>query len=167
MDADRIEKRILLHATRERVWRAISDPAEFGIWFGVEIDGSFVAGQQAVGKIVPTQVDPDVARMQEPHRGAAFRIFVEQVDPMRLFSFRWHPFAVDPGQNYDAEPMTLVTLELADERGGILLTVTETGFDQLPASRREVALKANDGGWEHQTRLIERYLIIYRDRGTR
>ena len=59
MDPDRIEKTIVLKATRERVWRAISDSARFGRWFGVEIDGPFVAGEEAVGRIAPTKVDPE------------------------------------------------------------------------------------------------------------
>lgn len=161
MSTDQIQKTIILQATPERVWKAVSDHTEFGAWFGVEMDGPFVPGQEAVGRIVPTQVDAEVARLQEPYRGTAFRIRVEQVDPMRLFSFRWHPFAVDQTQNYDAEPMTLVTFELATVDAGVRLTITETGFDQLPVGRREMALKANDGGWEHQTRLVDRYLALH------
>jgi uncharacterized protein YndB with AHSA1/START domain len=164
MDTDRISKQIVLRATRERVWKAISDHVEFGTWFGVEIDGPFVAGTRAVGRISPTKVDPDVARLQEPHRGAAFLIEVDRIEPMRLLSFRWHPYAIDQDQTYDREPMTLVTFELADVEAGILLTVTETGFDRLPAARRSIARDANDGGWEHQTRLIARYLDMQGER---
>lgn len=164
MDTDRIEKQIVLPATRERVWKAISDPGEFGTWFGVEIDGPFVAGEEAVGRIVPTKVDADVARLQEPHRGVEFRIRVERIEPMRLFAFRWHPLAVDQGRDYDVEPMTLVSFELAEVEAGVLLTITETGFDQLPTSRRDAAWKANDGGWEHQARLIGRYLDLHREK---
>jgi uncharacterized protein YndB with AHSA1/START domain len=160
MSTDRIKKQIVLQATRERVWEAISDSAQFGTWFGVEFDGPFVAGQEAVGRISPTKVDPDVARSQEPHRGAAFRIEVDLIEPMRLFSFKWHPFAVDPAHDYDAEPMTLVTFELADVQAGVLLTITEDGFDQLPIARRQTARKANQGGWEHQGRLIDCYLTF-------
>ena len=158
MEASRIEKKIMLKATPDRVWRALTDSSRFGEWFGVEIDRPFVAGQEAVGRIVPTRVDPDVARLQEPHRGVAWRVKVEQIEPMRLFSFRWHPFAIDPAQDYAAEPMTLVTFELAEVEGGVLLTITESGFDQLPAGRRSDAIKANDGGWTHQAKLIEKYL---------
>ena len=86
MTSDRIEKQILLAAPLDRIWRAISDSARFGQWFGVEIDGPFVAGQEAVGRIAPTQVDPEVARLQEPMRGAAWRVQVERIEPMALFS---------------------------------------------------------------------------------
>jgi len=137
---------------------AITDPVQFGAWFGVEFEGPFEAGHEAIGKIVPTRVDPEVARLQEPHRGTAFRIMVERIEPMHLFSFRWHPYAVDPSVDYGAEAMTLVSFTLEDHDDGVLLTITETGFDQLPLARREEAWKANTGGWEHQARLIAKYI---------
>ncbi|MBB2206548.1 SRPBCC family protein [Gluconacetobacter takamatsuzukensis] len=163
METDRIEKTVILKATLERVWRAISESGRFGQWFGVEIDGPFVAGQEAIGRVVPTQVDPEVARLQEPHRGAAWRVRIERIEPMRLFSFRWHPFAVDPAQDHAAEPMTLVTFALAEVEGGIRLTITETGFDRLPLARRPQAFRANEGGWAHQARLIGTYLALRED----
>jgi uncharacterized protein YndB with AHSA1/START domain len=158
MDTDKIEKRIVLKASIERVWRAISDAREFGTWFGVALDGPFVVGQEAVGRIVPTKVDPEVARLQEPVAGLPWRVLIESIEPMRRFSFRWHPFAIDPAYDYSDEPMTLVTFALEEVEGGVLLTITETGFDQLPLARRAEARQSNAGGWEHQTRLIEKYL---------
>ncbi|SHG77972.1 Uncharacterized conserved protein YndB, AHSA1/START domain [Kaistia soli DSM 19436] len=160
MTTDEIKKEIVLRATRERVWNALTESGEFGIWFGVRIDGPFIAGHEAVGHIVPTEVDPEVAKLQEPYRGTIFRIRIEQIDPMHLFSFRWHPFAVDPSKSYDTEPTTLVTFQLADVEGGTLLTITESGFDQLPIDRRRSALEANDGGWEHQAKLVAKYLAL-------
>jgi uncharacterized protein YndB with AHSA1/START domain len=138
MDTNRIEKRIVLKASRERVWRAISDSARFGSWFGVEVDGPFVAGKEAVGRIAPTKVDPEVARLQEPYRGTPFRVVVERIEPMTLFSFRWRPGAVDPAHDYSNEPMTLVTFELAAAEGGScsrLQTQVLTSF-RLTAARR-------------------------------
>ncbi|HYZ15789.1 MAG TPA: SRPBCC domain-containing protein, partial [Candidatus Acidoferrum sp.] len=93
---DRIEKKILLRAPHERVWRAITDAKQFGNWFGVAFDGDFVAGARITGTIVPTKVDAEVAKLQESHTGAKFAFHVDRIEPMRLFSFRWHPFAVDP-----------------------------------------------------------------------
>lgn len=158
MSTDRIEKRIVLKASRERVWRAISDSARFGAWFGVDFDGPFVAGAEMIGRIMPTQVDPDVARLQEPARGMKFVIVVERIEPMTRFSFCWRPFAIDPGHDYSQEPMTLVEFVLAETEGGVLLTITESGFDGIPLARRAQAFEANESGWEHQTRLIAKYL---------
>ena len=93
---DRIEKKVLLKAPRDRVWRAISDAKEFGTWFGVKFDGPFVAGKSVTGRIAPTQVDPNVAKMQEPYSGMKFDFTIDRIEPPRLLSFRWHPFAIDP-----------------------------------------------------------------------
>jgi len=155
---DRIEKKILLHAPRDRVWRAISDSKEFGSWFGAEFDGPFAAGARLSARIVPTKVDPEVAKMQEPHSGKTFEITVDRVEPMRLLSFRWHPFAVEEGVDYSKEPATLVVFELREAEGGTLLTITESGFDRIPLERRAEAFSSNEQGWEAQTTLIEKYL---------
>lgn len=155
--ADRIEKQTLLHAPRERVWQAIGQPARFGEWFGAELEGDFVPGRQTRGIIVPTRVDPEVAKMQEPYRGAALDLDVERVEPGRLLAFRWHPGA-DPQAGTRQEPTTLVEFELQDATDGTLLTITESGFDRLPAERRGEAYASNEDGWEKQLELIDKYL---------
>jgi uncharacterized protein YndB with AHSA1/START domain len=155
---DRIEKKVVLRAPRERVWRAISDAGEFGAWFGVAFDGPFVPGKPLLGKITPTKVDPEVAATQKPYEGAVFEIVVDRVEPTRLFSFRWHPFAVDTTVDYSREPTTLVVFELRDVPEGTELTLTESGFDRVTASRRARAFTANDGGWAAQMKLIAKYV---------
>jgi uncharacterized protein YndB with AHSA1/START domain len=156
--ADRIEKRILLRAPRERVWRAISDPAQFGTWFGVEFDGPFVAGARVTGRIRPTTVDAEIAKHQEPYTGTAVAFHVDRVEPPRLFAFRWHPYAIDAAVDYSKEPTTLVVFQLEEVSGGTSLTITESGFDRIPIERRAKAFEANDGGWTAQLTLIEKYL---------
>ncbi|HEY4038494.1 MAG TPA: SRPBCC family protein [Burkholderiaceae bacterium] len=155
---DRIEKKILLRAPCERVWRAISDAQQFGHWFGVEFDGAFVAGARLTGRIAPTKVDAEIARLQQPYSGKPFEVVIDRVEPMRLFSFRWHPFAIDPAIDYSKEAATLVVFELQEVTGGTLLTITESGFDRIPLERRARAFAANDQGWQAQTKLIEKYL---------
>jgi uncharacterized protein YndB with AHSA1/START domain len=158
MNTDRIEKQILLHAPMERVWRALADSTEFGSWFGMRFDGPFVAGRALTGTITTTTVDPEVAKAQKAHEGLKFEIMIETLDPERLFSFRWHPYAVERNVDYSGEPMTLVAFGLKQEKEGILLTVTESGFDQIPLERRAQAFAANDGGWGMVITLIEVYL---------
>ena len=155
---DRIEKKVLLRAPLERVWRAVSDAGQFGAWFGVAFDGPFVAGARLTGRIVPTKADEEVAKLQKPYEGAAFEIYVDRIEAERLFSFRWHPFAIDPTFDYSKEPTTLVVFELEEAAGGTLLTITESGFDRIPLARRAQAFTSNEGGWTHQARLIEKYL---------
>jgi uncharacterized protein YndB with AHSA1/START domain len=156
---DRIEKRRLLRAPQQRVWRAISDAKEFGSWFGMELDGDFTPGATMTGRIAPTTADPEIAKMQEPHSGKPLTLFVERIDPMTTFSFRWHPFAIDPAIDYSKEPSTLVTFTLEPVEGGTMLTVVESGFDAIPLERRADAFEANDEGWALQMRLIENYLL--------
>jgi uncharacterized protein YndB with AHSA1/START domain len=158
MSTDRIEKRIVLQAPLARVWRAISDATQFGSWFGVAFDGPFAGGARLTGKIVPTTVDPAVAKLQEPHRGQPFEFSVARIEPPRRISFRWHPYAIDPKTDYSKEPMTLIVFELQEVAEGVQLTITESGFDRIPLERRAEAFKANEGGWEHQTQLIKKYL---------
>ncbi|MEO5560198.1 MAG: SRPBCC family protein [Dokdonella sp.] len=158
MNTDRIAKKVLLDAPHERVWQAISDSAKFGSWFGVAFDAPFVEGARLTGKIVPTTVDAEVAEMQKPYEGMPFDFVVERIEPMRRISFRWHPFAIEPGVDYSNEPMTLIVFELDVTSGGTLLTISESGFDRIPLARRANAFAANDGGWQMQTTLIAKYL---------
>jgi uncharacterized protein YndB with AHSA1/START domain len=158
MSTDRIEKQILLRAPRERVWRAVSDAAQFGQWFGATFDAPFTEGARVTGRISPTKVDAEVARMQEPYTGKSYEWTVERIEPMSRISFRWHPYAVEEGVDYSKEPTTLIEFELLEADGGILLKISESGFDQIPLYRRAKAFQANEGGWQIQIRLIEKYL---------
>jgi uncharacterized protein YndB with AHSA1/START domain len=158
MTADRIEKKILLRAPRQRVWRALTDATEFGTWFGARFDGPFTPGARLHGVIVPTGVDAEVAKAQRPYEGKPFEITVERMEPERLFSFRWHPYAIEPDVDYSAEPTTLIAFSLEEVPDGVMLTVTESGFDRIPLERRAAAFKANEQGWAIQLTLIEKYL---------
>src|ERR1700730_8135588 len=144
MSTDRIEKMVLLRAPRQRVWRALSDSTEFGTWFGVKFDGPFAPGASMRGVIVPTQVNAEVAKAQKPYEGLPFEITIEKMEPERLFSFRWHPFAIERGVDYSAEPTTLVVFALEEVPGGVMLTVTESGFDQIPLARRANAFTTKE-----------------------
>ena len=137
---DRIEKRIVLRAPRELVWRAVSDAEEFGSWFGVDFTGaSFAPGVTVRGTLtVPG------------YEHITMEIVIDTVEAERLLSFRWHPYAIDPAQDYAGEEMTLVVFELADVPEGTRLTVTESGFDRIPLHRRAEALRMNDRGWAGQ-----------------
>jgi uncharacterized protein YndB with AHSA1/START domain len=159
MNTDRIEKKILLHARRRRVWRALTDSAEFGSWFGARLEGPFVPHTRLRGVIVPTTADADVARAQKEYEGKSFEIEIEHIEPERLFSFRWHPFAVEAGIDYESEPTTLVVFILEERGNDTLLTVTESGFDQIPLARRAKAFTANERGWGAVVGLIEKHLL--------
>lgn len=152
MTTDRIEKRIILQASLSRVWRALTNADEFGTWFHVQLAGTFTPGARVTGRIT------------EPgYEHLTMEIVVERVDPERLFSYRWHPYAVEPGVDYASEPMTLVEFRLAEVRGGTELTVVESGFDRIPLARRAEAFRMNDEGWTAQVGNIERYVAAQPD----
>jgi uncharacterized protein YndB with AHSA1/START domain len=158
MNTDRIEKKILLHAPLARVWSALVDSTEFGTWFGIRFAGPFVAGASVHGVITPTTIDADVGNAQKTHEGVAFEIHVDKIEPQRLFSFRWHPGAVDPKTDYSKEPMTLVEFSLEETAEGVLLTVVESGFTRIPLERRARAFADNDRGWTMMVKVIGKYV---------
>jgi len=145
---DRIEREILLPAPRARVWRALSNAEEFGDWFGVALKGkTFAAGQRVQGQIT-----------YPGYEHVVFDVLIERMEPERLLSWRWHPYAVEPHVDYSKETRTLVVFELEEVAGGTLLRVVESGFDGLPPSRRLEAFRMNSGGWDEQMRNIERHV---------
>jgi uncharacterized protein YndB with AHSA1/START domain len=160
MSRDRIEKQVVLRAPLDRVWRAISDSREFGRWFGVRVDGPFVAGTPVTATITGTIVDDEVAEMQRPHTGATATWQIVAVEAPRRFAYRWHPFAVEPTVDYSAEPTTLVEFTLSETPDGVLLRIVESGFDAIPQARRAEAFEANSGGWAKQTELVRKYLAL-------
>src|SRR5204863_531505 len=140
---DRIEKRIELKASVSRVWRALTDYREFGQWFRVEIDGRFVPGQVSRGQIT-----------YPGYEHLKWEAVVQKMEPERLFSFKWHPYAVDSNVDYSKETPTLVEFKLEKTAEGTLLSLTESGFDKIPADRRLEAFRMNDGGWTAQMKNI-------------
>jgi uncharacterized protein YndB with AHSA1/START domain len=144
---NRIEKRIELRAPRSRVWRAISDAQEFGTWFRVNLEGAFAEGQTIRGNITHPGYEHVKMEMQ-----------VQRIDPERYFAYRWHPYAVDPAVDYSAEPTTLVEFTLDEAEGGTTLTIVESGFDAIPAGRRDEAFRMNGNGWAGQSKNIARHV---------
>jgi uncharacterized protein YndB with AHSA1/START domain len=145
---DRIEREILLKAPRSRVWRALANAEAFGDWFGVALKGQrFVVGQHTQGLIT-----------YPGYEHLMLDVLIEQMEPERLLSFRWHPYAIDTSVDYSQEPRTLVVFELEEQGGDTLLRVVESGFDRLPAARRAEAFRMNGRGWSEQMTNIERYV---------
>ncbi len=145
---DRFDKSATIRAPRAKVWQALADSKQFGTWFGVTLNEPFAAGARVTGTIT----DPP------GYEHVVFELWIERIEPESLFSFRWHPFGIDKGVDYSHEKTTLVEMRLADAPGGTRLTITESGFDQLPPARRAPSFEANRGGWAEQLARIERYV---------
>jgi uncharacterized protein YndB with AHSA1/START domain len=134
---NRIEKKIELKAPLSRVWRALTDYREFGEWFRVKLDGPFVPGQVSSGHIT-----------WPGYEHLKWEAVVQEMEPEQYFAYTWHPYAVDPSVDYSTETT-------AD---GTLLTVTESGFEDVPSERRDEAFRKNEGGWAQQMKNIESYV---------
>jgi DNA-binding transcriptional ArsR family regulator/uncharacterized protein YndB with AHSA1/START domain len=145
---DRIERKILLKASRSRVWQALANAEEFGKWFGVAFkEKTFAPGQRVQGKVTC-----------QGYEHVGFDVVIERMEPERLFSWRWHPYPVDPSIDYSKEPTTLVVFELEEVEEGTLLTVVESGFDAIPPSRRLQAFRMHSTGWDEQMKNIENHV---------
>ena len=144
---DRIEKHVLLKAPLARVWRALTDHEVFGAWFQVKLDGPFEPGKETVGHVT-----------YPGYEGLPWRATVRQMEHERLFSLSWHPYAVDPQVDYSGEPQTLIEFRLEPHEDGTLLHLTESGFDRIPAHRRDEALRMNERGWTEQMENIRRHV---------
>jgi uncharacterized protein YndB with AHSA1/START domain len=158
MLTDRIEKKIHLRANRDRIWHALANAQKFGSWFGMRFDEDFAPGKTVRAVLASSSVDPDGAKIAAEYANLTLPFMVERMERPRMFSFRWHPYAIDRGVDYSSEPTTLVAFELEEATDGTLLTVSETGFDHIPAARRATAFSANEGGWAIQIRRLEQYL---------
>jgi uncharacterized protein YndB with AHSA1/START domain len=138
---DRIEKQVLLRASRARVWRALTNSDEFGAWFRVKLEGPFVEGATTRGRITHPGYEHVTMAMD-----------IARIEPESFFAFRWHPYAVDTKVDYSSETPTLVEFRLEDAEGGTRLSIVESGFDAVPAGRRDEAFRMNDGGWTQQAK---------------
>jgi uncharacterized protein YndB with AHSA1/START domain len=142
-----IEKQIEVKAPLSRVWRALTDSKEFGEWFRVKLEGPFAPGKVTRGRILSPGFEHVV-----------FEVTVQKMEPERLFSYTWHPYAIDPKRDYSKEPVTLVAFTLEAKGDKTVVTVTETGFDALPKDRAFEAFRMNEGGWEAQMKNVARYV---------
>ena len=141
---DRIEKTVDLKAPVERVWRALTDHAEFGTWFRVALEKPFVVGQKTVGNI--TYAGYEHMRLEA---------MVQTMDRNKLFAFTWNPVADDDGNGLLGGPETLVEFKLEEIDNGTRLTIIESGFSVLPDDEvRAKAIRENSEGWEMQVQNI-------------
>jgi uncharacterized protein YndB with AHSA1/START domain len=150
-EMSQVERKTLLRAPRERVWKALTDVAEFSKWFGVETEGVFAPGASL-------QMTCTTEGCGEGGQGVKFQMTIEKMEPPHTFSWRWHPGMPEPGLDYSKEPTTLVVFQLKEVPGGTELTVVESGFDRLSLARRARVFAENDKGWEIQLASIGRFL---------
>lgn len=148
-NSNSIERSIIINAPRERVWNALANAEQFGAWFGVALAGHrFEPGQRVRAPMSACG-----------HDNVWFDVVIDRIEAPQLFSFRWHPCALDAAVDYAQEEPTLVTFTLQDApQQGTLLTVVESGFDKVPPQRRLQAFRMNSQGWDAQLNNIVRHV---------
>jgi uncharacterized protein YndB with AHSA1/START domain len=151
-----------------KVWKAIAEAQQFGRWFGVELEGPFVAGKTIKGVFGGELNEVAIQEHQKrlglppskvklPDKDSVF-CTVERIEPERYFSFRWIPYGIDAEVDPTNEPTTLVEFRLEPVPEGTRLSIVESGFDRVPAHRRERAFRMNDGGWAGQAENVRKHV---------
>jgi uncharacterized protein YndB with AHSA1/START domain len=123
-----IERSIWIAAPRERVWQAVTDPAQIAAWFAPGTSFS------QHGNIISIRVGEDEREVA----------LIEVFDPPRQITTRSLP---------DRALATTYTLE--EENGGTRFTVTETGFEALSEEARQAASRSGRSGLDHGSGELE------------
>jgi len=144
---DRIVKEVTIDAPPARVWKALTDHREFNKWFRVNLEGPFVMDQRTKGHI-----------NYPGYEHLVMDVLVVAMDPPKRFAYRWHPYGVHPPAGEFEKHSTLVEFRLEPKGAGTHLTVTESGFDKVPAALRVEAFRMNDGGWAEQMQNIRAHV---------
>ena len=158
----------MVRAPISRVWQAITDVREFGSWFGVRLEGELRPGRTVTGIFdegldeaaildYQKQLGLPPSQVKLPEKNAVF-CTVERVQPKSYFSFRWIPYGIDAEADPKNEPTTLVEFRLESVAEGTKVSIVESGFDRVPAHRRERAFRMNEGGWSGQAENIRKYV---------
>ena len=126
-----IERSIWIAAPRERVWQAVTDPAQIAQWFAPGTSFSQNGNKISV-RIGETDMEVAV---------------IELVDPPRQITTR----------NLPGMSIT-TTYTLEEENGGTRFTVTETGFESLSEDARKERLDQDDKGWEMALENLKAFL---------
>jgi uncharacterized protein YndB with AHSA1/START domain len=138
-----IERSIEIKASIEKVWQALTNAKQFGQWFNVSLESDFEVGKTTYGKNTLKGFEMKMS------------FHVKEIKPKSYFSYAWIPFPIDQSFDYTKEEPTLVEFFLEATTTGTQLTVKESGFTKITASRRAEAFKMHSGGWEAQLKNIE------------
>ena len=138
-----IRQEMVLRAPRETVWKALTTPEGWTGWFSSQVEGNF-----QVGEIMILDFGPDTR---------CYGKVVERVENSS-FAYRWHPGEDCPMDKYPEDQMTTVRFSLAEHPDGTLLTVVETGFENIPESRRANCVKLNTEGWAWELEELQAFV---------
>lgn len=144
-----IQRTIIIKAPIEKVWRAISDHEEFGIWFRAKVHTPF-----KTGAVVSCN------SLYPGHEHLSWEMTITEMVPLDRISFTWPAYYGDDIERDAAkDPYLTATFALESlSEDETRLTLTETGFDQLPPDYAPIAYRMNSGGWDEQMQNINTYV---------
>jgi uncharacterized protein YndB with AHSA1/START domain len=129
---DQIVRTVEIKKPPARVWTALTTAEGLSAWFG---------------ETATIDLRPGGAASMTWSEGHRADMRVERIEEPSVFGFTWHIMGLpddDPRRTY-----VEFVLEPHGE-GGTRLTVTETGFAQLPEEERRAAFDGNVGGWKSE-----------------
>jgi uncharacterized protein YndB with AHSA1/START domain len=136
---DRIERTVEIAHPPAHVWTALTTAEGLSAWFG----------QQA-----EIDLRPGGAARMKFDNGHTAEMRVERVEEPAVFGYTWHVY----GLPEDDPRRTYVEFTLEPAGGGTRLTVTESGFAQLPADTHRGAYDGNTSGWASELGELAGYL---------
>jgi len=126
---------------QEKVWGALTTLDGLTGWFGSHAEGEIAPGH--------------AVRMRwEQYGGAEQTLAIQVVDPMSVFAYSWGINGAPEGD----PRRTYVEFALAPTATGTRLTVTESGFAQLPDAWLETTYQGNSEGWRSELAELVTYL---------
>ncbi|MEI9907007.1 MAG: SRPBCC domain-containing protein [Actinomycetota bacterium] len=142
---DVIVREIIVKASKERVYKAITDLKEITAWFPEAVeDGTLEVGQR-----------PIFVFNEGKHKA---RIYIEAANPYTYFAYRWVP----SGDGFLGDVLTvtntLVEFHIEELVDGTKVTLKESGFASFAPEVAEERFKDNSGGWEYMMDRLEKVL---------
>jgi len=138
-----IKREIVINASKERIYHAIADPEQVVLWFPETLEGHYEVGAQ------PIMGFGEHGRNQ---------IYIVDARPCSYFAYRWVPGASHFLGDVLSVQTTLVEFRI-EEHGAdsCKVTLTESGFAELPVEVMEQAFKQNSGGWDFMLDRLVKY----------
>lgn len=137
---DVIERSITINAPKEKVYEAIANQSKITEWFPDAIEGEYKVGEQ------PLFVFGDEHKT---------RVLVTDAQPHEYFAYRWVPGANSFEGDITETKTTKVEFRIKELNDVCTVTVTETGFSELPAEIAEASYKQNSEGWSFMIGRLE------------
>jgi uncharacterized protein YndB with AHSA1/START domain len=140
METAAVERSVLIDAPRQRVWQAITDPAQLEQWYAPGCPWEIPALEVgATVKFHNTDTDIQLAT-------------IEELEPLHRFTLRWELDPAHPG-------ITLLNSFVLEEEGdNTRVTVSQAGYESLPDGMREEQLRQDANAYTAIAESLKSYV---------